>query len=62
MGGTGTPLQLDAILNFLHMCRTHLYSVKSAIVVYLLYLSSFAALSGQSVKRVHHAVLIRAIR
>ena len=38
MGGTGTPLQLDAILNFLRMRRTLLiYSVKSATVVYLLY-------------------------
>ena len=37
MGGTGTPLQRDAILKFLRMRRTFLlYSVKSATVVYLL--------------------------
>ena len=39
MGGTGTPLQLDVILNLLRMRRTlFLYSVNLGTVVYLLYL------------------------
>ena len=39
MGGTGTPLQLDAILNLLRMRGTLLHDlVKLATVVYLLFL------------------------